>query len=283
MNATGRITEARKLLAEARSEGKRIGFVPTMGALHAGHRSLVRRAVADCDYVVVSVFVNPTQFNQADDLAAYPRTFSADLDICKAEGASLVFHPDETEIYPQPSKTSVAVRELSLEMEGAFRPGHFDGVALVCAKLFNIVGPCVAYFGEKDAQQLRVVKRMAFDLSLPVEVVGCPTVRDADGLALSSRNVHLKPEDRTRSLALIRSLREIEAVIGSGERDVAVLESAGRAVLEGAGLDGIDYLDVVDPDSLEHLTVVGETALVCGAIRVGATRLIDNVLVTTGS
>jgi pantoate--beta-alanine ligase len=282
MIATPRITEIRKLLAEARAEGKRIGFVPTMGALHEGHRSLIRRAVADCDYVVVSIFVNPTQFNRTDDLKAYPRTFAVDLDACKAEGASLVFHPDEAEIYPEPSKTSIALPSLSSQMEGAFRPGHFDGVALVCTKLFNIIGPCVAYFGEKDAQQLRVIKRMVSDLTLPIDVVGCSTVRDADGLALSSRNVHLKADDRARSLALVRSLREISSLIAQGERDVAVLEAAGRAVLEGAGLDGIDYLDVVDPDTLDHLTVVGEAALVCGAVRVGTTRLIDNVLVTTG-
>lgn len=282
MIATPRIAEVRKLLAEARSEGKRIGFVPTMGALHEGHRSLVRRAASECDYVVVSIFVNPTQFNQAEDLEAYPRTFADDLDACKSEGAQLVFHPDNAEIYPQPSKTTVSVGELSQRMEGLMRPGHFDGVALVCSKLFSIVGPCVAYFGEKDAQQLRVVRRMASDLSLPVEVAGCATVRDPDGLALSSRNVHLEPADRARSLALIGSLREIGSLVGSGERDVAVLEAAGRAVLEDAGLDGIDYLEVVDPDTLEHLSVVGEAALVCGAVRVGTTRLIDNVLLTTG-
>lgn len=280
MIATGRTAEVRKLLAEARGEGKRVGFVPTMGALHDGHRSLIRRAAADTDYVVVSIFVNPTQFGPNEDLASYPRTFAADLEACKEEGAELVFHPDAEEMYPQPSKTTVTVEGITAPMEGAVRPGHFAGVALVCAKLFNIIGPCVAFFGEKDAQQLRVVRRMAADLSMPVEVVGCPTVRDADGLALSSRNAHLLPTDRKRALALRRALELIEQRVRDGERDVATLEAAGRDLLASAALDGIDYLEVVDPASLEHLERVEGTVLVCGAVRVGTTRLIDNVTIT---
>jgi pantoate--beta-alanine ligase len=165
-------------------------------------------------------------------------------------------------------------------MEGEQRPGHFDGVALVCAKLFNIVGPCTAYFGEKDAQQLRVVRRMATDLSMPVEVVACPTVRDADGLALSSRNAYLSTEDRERPLSLSRALRTIEDLFASGTTDVAELTSAGRAVLDAAGVDGVDYLEVVDPGTFEHLERVARDALVCGAIRIGGTRLIDNVTLT---
>ncbi len=281
MIATPRIAEVRKLLDEARSEGKRIGFVPTMGALHAGHRSLVRRAAADTDFVVVSIFVNPTQFAPGEDLAKYPRTFADDLEACKTAGADLVFHPDADEMYPQPSATQVIVEGLTAAMEGVVRPGHFAGVALVCAKLFNIVGPCAAFFGEKDTQQLRVVRRMAQDLSMPVEIVGCPTVRDADGLALSSRNKYLSTGDRDRSLALIRALRRIEELATSGERHVGTLEAEGRKVLEDAGLDGIDYLEVVDPVSLERLERVDGTALACGAIRVGSTRLIDNLTVGT--
>jgi pantoate--beta-alanine ligase len=279
MIATGRITEVRKLLDEARAEGKRIGFVPTMGALHAGHRSLVRRAAEQTDYVVVSIFVNPTQFAPTEDLSTYPRTFAADLDACKEEGAHLVFHPDADEMYPEPSKTQVIVDGISEPMEGIVRPGHFAGVALVCAKLFNIIGACTAFFGEKDAQQLRVIRRMVGDLAMPVEVVGAPTVRDADGLALSSRNAYLDPKDRARSLALIRALRLVESRIGEGERDVKVLEAEGRKVLEDAELDGIDYLEVVDPDSLERLERVEGMVLVCGAVRVGQTRLIDNITV----
>ena len=281
MIATPRITELRKLVDEARSEGKRVGFVPTMGALHAGHRSLVERARTDCDYVIVSIFVNPTQFGPNEDLDAYPRTFAADLDMCKDAGADLVFHPDAAEMYPTPSSTTVLLSDLTETMEGAHRTDHFGGVALVVAKLFNIVGPCTAFFGEKDAQQLRVVRRMARDLSMPVEVVGCPTVREGDGLAMSSRNVYLSAEERKKALALSRALREVEKAIGEGERDVAALEAKGRAEL--SGVDAVDYFDVVDPDSLEHQTEVTGTVLVCGAVRVGKTRLIDNITVTTTS
>lgn len=279
MIVTRRISELRKLIDEARADGMRIGFVPTMGALHEGHRSIVRRALEQTDYVVVSIFVNPTQFGVSADLESYPRTLADDLEACKAEGAHLVFHPDVEEMYPQPSETQVVVHGVADPMEGIVRPGHFDGVALVCAKLFNIVGRCTAFFGEKDAQQLRVIRRMVSDLAFPVEVVGCPTVRDADGLALSSRNARLAPADRERSLALSRALRRIRELVGDGELGCAALEGEGRRVLEAAGLDGIDYLEVVDPDSLERLERVGGTALVCGAVRVGSTRLIDNMLV----
>lgn len=282
MNATGRITEVRKLLDAARQDGLSVGFVPTMGALHEGHRSLMQRARAENGFVVVSIFVNPTQFNATADLAAYPRTFADDLEACAAEGVDLVFHPDESEIYPRPSSTQVIVEGLTSSMEGEFRPGHFAGVALVVAKLFNIVGPCAAYFGEKDAQQLRVVRRMVEDLDFPVDVVGCPTVRDADGLALSSRNARLKPDDRRRALALAASFREIERLVADGERGVAALTAAGRNVLEREGVNGIDYLAIVDPDSLEALERVDGAALVCGAVHVGDVRLIDNVLIEEG-
>ena len=279
MIATGKIVEARKLLEAARAEGQRVGFVPTMGALHAGHRSLIRRARQETDFVVVSIFVNPAQFNAPEDLASYPRTFAGDLEACADEGTDLVFHPDEDEIYPRPPSTTVNVDGLTRPMEGALRPGHFAGVALVCAKLFNIVGPCRAYFGEKDAQQVRVLRRMVEDLDMPVDVVSCPTVRDDDGLALSSRNVLLSPDDRSRALALPRALRAIEVSVAEGESDVQALLKLGRALLEEAGLDAIDYLEVVDPDTLEAVESVEGPALVCGAVRVGGTRLIDNVMV----
>jgi pantoate--beta-alanine ligase len=282
MIATSRIAEVRKLLDEARAEGKRIGFVPTMGALHEGHRSLIRRAAAETDYVVVSIFVNPTQFGANEDLSKYPRTFADDLDACKAEGAHLVFHPDADEIYPEPSRTRIDVEGLTERMEGDFRPGHFGGVALVCAKLFNIVGSCNAYFGEKDAQQLRVVRRMARDLSMPVEIVACATVRDDNGLALSSRNRYLDAAQRTKALALPQALRTVADAIRNGETDARRLEAAGRDVLEAADLDAIDYLEVVDPGTLEPVERVTGTVLVCATIRVGSTRLLDNVLVEPG-
>jgi pantoate--beta-alanine ligase len=279
MIATGRISETRKILEAARMDGLRVGFVPTMGALHEGHRSLIRRARESNGFVVVSIFVNPTQFGPDEDLSAYPRTFADDLEGCAAEGADLVFHPDSDEMYPQPPQTAVFVSRLTEPMEGKFRPGHFDGVALVCAKLFGIVGPCTAYFGEKDAQQLRVVAQMARDLELGVEIVGCPTVRDHDGLALSSRNKYLGTEDRERSLALSRALRRIADLVGQGERDGSRLLAAGRAVLEDASLDAIDYLEIVDPSTLEAVDRVDGEVLVCGAVRVGTTRLIDNVTI----
>ncbi len=279
MIATGKIIEVRKILEAARLEGQTVGFVPTMGALHKGHRSLIRRARAENGHVVVSIFVNPTQFGANEDLSAYPRTFADDCEACADEGADLVFHPDVDEMYPKDAKTTVNVGLLAEPMEGRFRPGHFDGVALVCAKLFAIVGPCTAYFGEKDAQQLRVVAQMVRDLALPVEVVGCPTVRDADGLALSSRNKYLGPEDRERSLSLSRALRRIEELVQEGERDTAKLLGAGVSILENAGLDAIDYLEVVDPTTLEAVDRVEHPVLVCGAVRVGTTRLIDNVTI----
>ena len=282
MIATPRIAEVRKLLDEARSEGKRVGFVPTMGALHEGHRSLIRRAAAETDHVVVSIFVNPTQFGANEDLSKYPRTFVDDLEACKAEGAHLVFHPDADEIYPEPSRTTIDVEGLTERMEGSFRPGHFGGVALVCAKLFNIVGPCTAYFGEKDAQQLRVVRRMVRDLSMPVDIVACATVRDDDGLALSSRNRYLDADQRTRALALPRALHAVAEAIRDGETDVRKLEAAGRDVLEAADLDAIDYLEVTDPDTLEPVERVTGAVLVCATVRVGTTRLLDNVLVEMG-
>ena len=282
MIATPRISEVRKFVDEARAEGKRIGFVPTMGALHAGHRSLIERAAHDTDFVVVSIFVNPTQFGPNEDLDAYPRTFSADLDICKDAGAQLVFHPDAKEMYPDASSTSIALSDLTSTMEGAHRPDHVGGVALVCAKLFNIVGACTAFFGEKDAQQLRVVRRMARDLSMRVDVVGCPTIRESDGLAMSSRNVYLSAEERVRALALSKALRTIETKISEGERDVAKLEAAGMAVLN-EGVDAVDYLSVVDPDDLHPLEEANGTVLVCVAARVGKTRLIDNITATSGA
>ena len=263
MITTARSAETRKICDAERVAGARVGFVPTMGALHAGHRSLIHRARDETTFVVVSVFVNPTQFGPHEDLAAYPRTLDDDLRICEAEGVDLVFHPDADEIYPEPPRATIHIEGLTETMEGAHRPGHFDGVCLVCTKLFSIVGWCTAYFGQKDAQQLRVIKQLGRDLDLPVDVVGCETIRDADGLALSSRNAYLAPDERARALALPRALRAIEN--GSSLEE-------GRSMLADVE---VDYLVMVDPDTLEP--VAHGPALVCGAIRVGATRLIDNV------
>jgi pantoate--beta-alanine ligase len=244
------------------AESASIGFVPTMGALHEGHRSLVRRARAENGFVVVSIFVNPAQFGAHEDLDAYPRTLDDDLRMCDAEDVDVVFHPDADEIYPEPPRTTVHVAGLTDALEGAHRPGHFDGVTLVCAKLFNLVGPCSAYFGEKDAQQLAVIRGMVADLELPVRVVGCETIRDADGLAVSSRNRYLSAQERARALALPRALR---AVAGGASLDDA------REIL--AGVD-VDYVEIVDAATFEPSP---DGDLVCGAVRVGRTRLIDNM------
>jgi pantoate--beta-alanine ligase len=274
---TGRIADVLKVCEAERSGGRSVGFVPTMGALHEGHRSLIRRARAERDFVVVSIFVNPAQFGPHEDLDAYPRPLEADLEVCEAEGADLVFNPQPDELYPHGSRTTVHVSTLTETMEGEHRPDHFDGVTLVCAKLFNVVGPCTAYFGEKDAQQLRVVRRMASDLDLRVEIASCPTVRDEDGLALSSRNVYLDPAERRRALALPKALDTVRRLVERGVRDADVLVRAGKQDLREA--DSVDYLEVVNPETLERVQRVDGPVLVCGAVRIGRTRLIDNALI----
>lgn len=262
-----------------RALGKTIGLVPTMGALHAGHRSLVARAAAECDTVAVTVFVNPLQFDDASDLAAYPRDLDGDVAQAEAAGASIVFAPGVDEMYPghpAPPATTVHVTGVSEGFEGGSRPGHFDGVATVVAKLFALAGRCRAYFGEKDFQQLAVVRRMAADLSLPVEVVGCPTVREPDGLALSSRNVRLRPAERSAALALRRALDAGLAAIRAGAADPAAVRAAMWGELEAEPLVAPDYAEVVDAASLTVPGVLtGELRLLVAA-RVGEVRLIDN-------
>lgn len=278
MMVAERIREVREHVREARMQGRRIGFVPTMGALHAGHVSLIRAARADGGFVVVSIFVNPSQFDDGRDLDAYPRPLEDDLEVCTREGVDLVFAPEMQEMYPDGPKTTVRVPGMSETMCGAFRPGHFDGVCTVVAKLFAIVQPDVAYFGEKDAQQLAIVRRMAADLNLPVEVRGCPLIRDTDGLAISSRNVYLSEGERRRALALSRALLEARDAVGGGERDAGKLADAVRRQLADAEGVETEYVAVVDPDTLEDLECVAENVLVAAAVRVGTTRLIDNVL-----
>jgi len=278
MMVVERISEVREHVRAARKQGRRIGFVPTMGALHEGHVSLLRAAGADGGYLVVSVFVNPTQFDEKTDLETYPRPLEDDLAVCEREGVDLVFAPTPEEMYPDGPKTTVRVPGMSETMCGGFRPGHFDGVCTVVAKLLAIVQPDVAYFGEKDAQQLAVVRRMAADLNLPVEIRGCPLIRDPDGLATSSRNVYLSEGERRRALALSRALLEAKDAIGGGERDAGRLADAVRRRLAEAEGVETEYIAVVDPDTLDDLATIGENVLVAAAIRVGRTRLIDNVL-----
>jgi len=254
-----------------------------MGALHEGHLSLVRAAKASCDAVAVSIFVNPTQFGPNEDFALYPRTFDADCALLAAEGVDVVFAPAPEEIYRPGAATFVEVEGLSQRLDGASRPGHFRGVATVVAKLFIAAEPDRAFFGQKDAAQIAVLRRMVADLDLPVELVACPIVREPDGLAISSRNVYLSPERRTIALALSRSLRVVQAEINHGEANSATLRAAVVDALESEPGLKIDYVEVVSPDTLEPVASIAPRALVAVAAWVGETRLIDNLIVTPGS
>jgi pantoate--beta-alanine ligase len=253
------------------------GLVPTMGALHAGHLSLIRRSAAENDRTVVSVFVNPTQFSDPIDLARYPRDLAGDAAQAAAAGADLIFAPPPEIVYPSGFTTTVDVAGLTERWEGEFRPGHFRGVATVVAILLNAVRPAVAYFGEKDYQQLAVVRRLHRDLMLPGRIAGCPTVRDDDGLALSSRNVRLTPEQRAHATAVPRTLFRIAARVESGERDVASLIDDGRSVLAEVHDLSVDYLAIVDPTTLEPIATVAPGSRALVAVRLGEVRLIDNV------
>lgn len=262
----------------ARAAGRTVGLVPTMGFLHDGHASLMERARAECDLVTVTIFVNPLQFGPNEDLDAYPRDLEGDLKLAEQNGVDLVFAPSRHEMYPDGEvATSVRVRGLSEVLDGASRPGHFDGVATVVTKLFAIAGPCRAYFGEKDYQQLQIVTRMARDLSLPVTVVGCPTIREPSGLARSSRNSYLSDAQRSAAAVLKRSLDAGVAAVEAGQRDVAAVEAAMTAVVAGEPLVTLDYARVVDATTLQSLTVLDRTVRLLIAARVGPARLIDNV------
>jgi pantoate--beta-alanine ligase len=275
------MTEVHETIASFRSAlagAPSVGFVPTMGYLHEGHRSLLDAARAGNDLAAASIFVNPLQFGPTEDLDAYPRDLHHDLAVCESAGIDHVLHPSVEEMYPlgTPTLTTVTVTSISAPLEGASRPTHFAGVATVVAKLFAIVGPCRAYFGEKDWQQLAVVRRMAADLSFPVEVVGCPTVREPDGLALSSRNAYLTPAERAAAPALNRALRAGVAAIEQGERDPAAVRAAMHAVLDAAPEAEVDYLEVVASDTLQPLDPLAGSLRLLGAARFGRARLIDN-------
>lgn len=254
------------------------GFVPTMGYLHEGHLSLIRRARVENDHVAVSIFVNPTQFGPHEDYNRYPRDLERDLRLLEPLQVDLVFVPSVEEMYPPGFQTWVIVEELSRPLEGASRPGHFRGVATVVAKLFNIVQPDRAYFGQKDAQQAVVIRRMVRDLNFPVEIVVCPTVREPDGLALSSRNTYLNPQERQAATVLFRALQAAKARYEAGERDGERLREAMREVLRGEPLARVDYVSVADPETLEELSRVEGPALLSLAVYIGNTRLIDNLL-----
>lgn len=283
MNLVTTISEARALLDAARRQGRSVGLVPTMGYLHTGHRSLIERSVADNDVTMVTIFVNPLQFAADEDLATYPRDLDADLALCAQAGVSIVLAPTVHEMYPLEPITTVQVAQLSAHMEGAKRPTHFAGVATVVSKLFNIAGPCRAYFGEKDYQQLAIIRRMVLDLSFPVDVVGCPIIREDNGVAMSSRNAYLSPEERSAAAVLNRSLRAAVRAIEDGQRDPEAVRALVLAMIGDTELvSEPDYVEIVDADSLEPLDVISGDVRIILAARVGKPRLLDNIGVSVG-
>jgi len=274
------VAAVRARVRAERRAGKSIGLVPTMGYLHEGHLSLIRRARAECDFVVVSIFVNPLQFGPQEDYNTYPRDLNRDTRLAAEAGADVIFHPTPEEMYPAGFQTHVEVEKLSQGLCGAFRPGHFRGVATVVTKLFNIVGPDRAYFGEKDAQQLAIIRRMVRDLNLDVEIVPMPIVRESDGLALSSRNTYLSPAERRAATVLYRALVYGRDLIAAGERDGLRVRDAVRRTLESEPLvSRIDYVAVVDPDTLEEKTTLSGSVMLAVAAYIGKVRLIDNIKV----
>jgi len=273
------VFEVRAGVARARARGARVGLVPTMGALHEGHLSLIHRAREDTDFVVVSIFLNPTQFGPDEDLEEYPRTPEADRAAAEEAGADLLFAPSTEEMYPEGFCTYVEVTgQMTARLCGASRPGHFRGVATVVTKLLNQVRPDLAFFGQKDAQQVAVIKRMVRDLDMPVRVVVCPTVRESDGLAMSSRNRYLSPEEREQATVLHKALERAQALFAAGQTETGGLKEAIRAVISQAPAAKVDYVDVVDAETMAPLTVVDRPALVALAVFVGRTRLIDNTV-----
>lgn len=272
--------ELRRACDEARRAGHRVGLVPTMGALHAGHAALVEEAARRASFVAVTVFVNPTQFGPSEDLAKYPRTLDSDIEKSGKAGAAGVFAPSAEAMYPPGDETRVRVAATAEPLCGAHRPGHFEGVATVVTKLFALAGPCAAIFGRKDYQQLQVIRRLVRDLFLPVEIIGAPTVREPDGLAMSSRNAYLSKAEREQAVAIPRGLSAAVRAFGNGERDAGVLRALVRSHVEPIARS-IDYVDVADPDTLRVLpdgARAGERALVALAIRTPSARLIDNVV-----
>lgn len=279
------ISQVRDQVRQWRREGLTVGLVPTMGYLHEGHGSLVGKAAEDCDRVVASVFVNPTQFAPGEDLASYPRDFERDCEILEKQGCSMVFHPSVDEMYPDGNgKTDTYIEilnDMPKQLCGRTRPNHFRGVCTVVGKLFNIVLPDKAYFGEKDAQQLAIIRRMVRDLSYGIEIVGCPIVREPDGLAKSSRNIHLKADERKAAAVLYRSLKIAEEMASDGEKSSKAVTDAVRAEIEKEPLAEVEYVSAVDSLSMEPVEMVGKGTLIAIAVRIGQTRLIDNCLLNT--
>ena len=278
MNIATTVEQAKQTVRQWKAEGLTVGLVPTMGYLHEGHESLIKRAVAECDRVMVSVFLNPIQFAPNEDLATYPRDFDADTVLIENAGADLVFHPEPSELYAPDACTFVNVEGITSELCGKTRPTHFRGVCTVVSKLMNISQADRAYFGQKDAQQLAVVRRMVRDLNMNVGVVGCPIVREEDGLAKSSRNTYLSPAERKAALVLSRAVREGQRLMEEGERDAKTILGAMRAIIEAEPLARIDYVEMVSWDGIKPVDVADSSVLVAMAVYIGKTRLIDNFI-----
>jgi len=282
MEVAETIESVRGLVKAARGEGKRIGLVPTMGALHIGHVSLIEAAVKDCDFVVVSIFVNPTQFSLGEDFEKYPRPLEADLEICERGGVDVVFAPTPEQMYPTENLTWVNVEKLTESLCGRSRPGHFRGVTTVCAKLFNIVTSDVAYFGQKDAQQAIVIKRMVADLNMPLKIVICPTVREPDGLAVSSRNQYLTEKQKKDATNIYKSLQKCGAMIDEGITDAEEIIIEMHKILQQVPSMEIEYISIVNAETLEDIENIFGEVLIAVAVRIGTARLIDNILVDAG-
>jgi pantoate--beta-alanine ligase len=278
MKICNTIRDMRTASRAARRTGMRLGLVPTMGALHEGHLSLIRAAKASCQVVAASIFVNPTQFGPNEDLSRYPRPFERDRELLENEGVDLLFAPSVDEMYPSGAETWVTVEELSGKLDGRSRPGHFRGVTTIVAKLFHAVEPDAAFFGQKDAAQAAIIRRMVRDLNFPVEIVVCPIVREPDGLAMSSRNAYLDPQQRKQALVLQRSLTLVKQMAGAGEYDARRLVAAAQEVFAAEPAVRLDYFEIVDVDSLDPVNDVAKGALVAVAAFVATTRLIDNIL-----
>ena len=278
MEVSETIQSVRSLIKEARDNGKIIGLVPTMGALHVGHISLIEEAKKKCDYVVVSIFVNPTQFVPGEDFEEYPRPFKADLDICHKAGVDVVFAPSPEEMYPEENITWVNVEKITEPLCGQFRPGHFQGVTTVCSKLFNIVAPDIAFFGQKDAQQAIVIKRMVADLNMPLEIALCPTVREFNGLAVSSRNKYLSEEQKKDAANIYKSLQKCHQMIDNGVKDASEIIDEMRNILKQVPSIEIEYISIVDADTLQNIDLITGKVLIAVAVRIGPARLIDNIL-----
>ncbi len=273
------IPELKRIIGPVRTSGRTIGFVPTMGYLHQGHLSLVKAARSECDFVVVSIFVNPIQFGVGEDFEQYPRDLASDARMCQEEGVNLIFSPSEREMYPRGFDTRVQVEELTRGLCGRGRPGHFRGVTTVVTKLFNLVEPDIAYFGQKDAQQALVLKKMAADLNMNVTLKIMPTVRETDGLAMSSRNAYLSPDERKAALVLYKSLKQAEELIKDGSRNASKIIDTMKEIITGEPLAQLEYIEIVDTTNLEHIDYMEAEVLIALAVKMGQTRLIDNIIV----